>query len=177
MMRRARRFPFLFALVLGFFGWGAAAPLKAQITETSRPAHPATEAQIREYLSLLHVEKLAQSTLDSSLRAAQATSAPYYPPGFWDDFRHEIKNLDFVSVYVEVYQRYLSQEEMQAILDFYHSSAGKKLLEAQPLMVADAQDALRTKGAEIGAAVYAKHKDEIEAAKKKYEEGTHPSPK
>jgi uncharacterized protein len=176
-MRRIRVFTFSAALILGVAGWGIAAPLRAQITEQPRPAHPATEAQIREYLSLIHAETLAQTAMASEVSAMQATAAPYIPPSFWDDLRGEFRKIDVVGLYIEIYQRYLSQEEMQTVLDFYHSPAGKKFLDVQPLAVADAQDAFRQKGQEIGAAVYAKHKDEIEAAKQKYEAGAKPAAK
>jgi hypothetical protein len=144
---------------------------QAATEKAGPPAHPATEDQIREYLSLVGAEKTAHEMMDNAVQAMQATSAPYFPADFWSDMRAEFRKLDVTAANISVYQRYLSQEDMKAAIDFYRSPAGKRLLAAQPLITQDAQAAMRAKGQEIGEAVYARHKDEIEAAKKRFEAG------
>ena len=140
-------------------------------TQTGPPAHPATEDQIREYMSLIRAEKVARETMDQSLKTAQIAAAPYYPASFWDDMRAAVQKVDIVGAYVTVYQRYMSQEQMQAVIDFYRSPAGQTLLRAQPLAIRDAQAIVRQQAGELGRAVELKHQAEIEAAKKKYEAG------
>lgn len=152
---------------------GASAVSQAQASQIGPPAHPATEDQVREYLSLIRADKLAHETLDSSLRAMQTTSAPYYPAAMWADMRAEFQKLDVTAVYVQVYQRYMSQSDMQAVIDFYRSPAGHRLLEAQPFAIRDAQTIVHQKATEMAQAVVAKYKDQIEAAKKQYD--SHPS--
>lgn len=139
------------------------------VNETAPPAHPATEDQIREYMALTGVAKTTRDLFDSSVGAMQATSAPWYPADFWDDLRSEFFKLDVVSLYIPFYQRYISQADMQAMIVFYRSPAGKNLLAVDPLIVRDAKVVLSERGKEIGEAVYNRHKDEIEAAKKQYE--------
>lgn len=146
---------------------------QAPASQIGPPAHPATEDQVREYLSLIRADKLAHETLDSSLRAMQTTSAPYYPAAMWADMRAEFQKMDVAAIYVQVYQRYMSQSDMQAVIDFYRSPAGHSLLEAQPLAIRDAQAIVRQKATQTAQAIVAKYKDQIEAAKKQYD--SHPS--
>lgn len=130
------------------------------------PSDPATEDQIREYLSLIHVDKLAHEMLAKQVDAMQTTSASYYPTAMWDDFRDEFAKIDVGAPYVKIYQKYLSREDMAAILAFYRSPSGKKLLDAQTPAIADAQKVLGAEGREIGERVVAKYKEQIEAAVK-----------
>jgi hypothetical protein len=133
------------------------------------PDHPATEAQIREYLALTDVSKTTHELLDGMAKAMQSTAVPYLPASYWQDVRGEFAKLDIASLYVPLYQRYFSQEDMQKVIDFYRSPAGKNLMTIQPLLVRDAQSTLGQKGREIGIAIYNRHKDEIDAAKKLYD--------
>ncbi len=107
--------------------------------------------------------------MSSSVKAMQATAAPYYPASFFTDLADAFQKIDVTALDIPIYQKYVSQEEMTSVISFYRSPAGRKLLALQPVLTSEAKVLMRAKGAEIGAAVYAKHKDEIEAAKKKYE--------
>lgn len=151
-----------------------AKPLEPTATDTSQnpygpPAHPATEAQIREYLSLIGVNKMGHELMDKMADSMQLTAAPYYPKPFWDDIRAEFQKFDLVTPYVTVYQRYLSQDDMQAVINFYRSSAGQKLLTAQPLAIRDVQIIVRQTAEQIGQKVYERHAAEIQEAKAKFE--------
>jgi len=166
---------FLWIVVVLFAGSAYAQqtqPTQPTATETldvAPPAHPATEDQIREYLSLTQVEKTSHNLIIANVNAMQLTSVPYFPASFWTDMKSEFLKLDITALYVPIFQRYLSEEDMNGILAFYRSPAGHKLLETQPMLTRDAQVALKAKGRELGEAIYAKHKDEIDAAKKKYD--------
>jgi hypothetical protein len=133
------------------------------------PAHPATQEQVREYLALTGIVTGSRRSMESNIEAMQARAMPYYPASFWEDMRSQLLKLDLVAIYTPVLQRYLSQENMAAMLTFYRSPAGKLFLSVQPEMSHDAEMALRSRGAEVAQGVYAKHKAEIDAAKKKYE--------
>jgi len=142
---------------------------EANPTDVSAPKDPATEDQIREYLSLIRTDKLAHEMMDQMAKSMQATSAPYFPASFWDDIRTEFRKFDLLSPHVTVYQHYLSRTDMQAVIDFYRSAAGQKLLTAQPLAIRDVQVMVKETAEKIGMAVYERHKAEIEAAKAKFE--------
>ncbi len=155
----------------------APAPTGNSTTEAGAPPlHPATIDQIREYLSLLGLERLTQELFSSSVKAMQTTAAPYYPESFWTDLAAAFRKIDVTAMDVPIYQKYVSQEEMATVIAFYRSPAGHKILALQPVLTSDAKVIMRAKGAEIGAAVYAMHKDEIESAKKRYEGQQNNSP-
>jgi len=133
------------------------------------PVHPATEDQIREYLSLNGTAKNSRTLMAQMVKAMHATSVPYLPQSFWDDLDAEFQKVDLVAVCVPIYQKYLSQEDMAEIVKFYRTPAGQRILATQTDIQRDASVVLQKAAAEIGEHVYLRHKDEIDAAKKKYD--------
>ncbi|WP_348266473.1 DUF2059 domain-containing protein [Edaphobacter paludis] len=133
------------------------------------PAHPATVEQIHEYYRLTHAIETAHKLMFQMVNGMQSSSAPYLPTAFWDDMKTSIGNIDLESAFIPAYQRYFSEEEMGAVIAFYKSPAGQHLLQSQPFIESFAGDQLREAGQKVGREVYLRHKDEIEAAKKKYE--------
>ena len=138
-------------------------------TEDLIPAHPATVEQIHEYYTLTHAIETAHTLMVQMVNGMQKTSAPYLPKAFWDDMKASMLNIDLESALISAYQRYFSQEDMAAVIDFYKSPAGQRLLQSQPFIESAAGDQLREVGRKVGQEVYLRHKDEIEAAKKKYD--------
>ena len=160
------------------------ATLHAQTPQTqTAPAtplvqtHPATAEQIREYYALTHAIETAHKIMDQTVNAMQATAPDYLPQDFWDDMHKSIDGIDLEGAFISAYQKYFSQEDMQSVIDFYKSPAGQHLLAAQPLITSYAQQQLREIGQKVGQEVYLRHKDEIEAARNKYEERQHPEAK
>jgi hypothetical protein len=135
---------------------------KSDAATLAPPQHPATEAQIREYLALTHALDVAHKAMAQSLKAARATSAPYFTASFWEDMEKAVMDVDLVTPIVPAYQRYFSEEDMAATLAFYKSPAGSRLLAAQPFISSAAVDAGRKAGEIAGRAVGLKHRDEIQ---------------
>lgn len=159
-------------------------PLCAQTqpAETAQSAplvqtHPATVEQIHQYYALTHAVEMAHKVMDQTVLAMQSTSPDYLPKDFWEDMRQSLAAVDLEAAFVPAYQKYFSQEDMQSVIDFYKSPAGRRMLAAQPLISSYAQEQLHTIGVKIGQEVYLRHKDEIEAARNKYEESQHPQPR
>lgn len=134
------------------------------------PEHPATPDQVREYFKVVGLDQTVHNIMDQMLKAAQATSAPYYPQSVWDDMRTTFGNYDLLAEMIPIYQRHISQEDMSAILSFYHTPSGQRLLAAQPVMVAEAQAIFPAVGRKLGEEVAARHMEEIKAAKQKYDD-------
>lgn len=147
----------------------ATTPGSTSSTPDLVPAHPATVEQIHEYYKVTHAIETAHELMSQMVSGMQSTSVPYLPKAFWDDMRSSMMNLDLEAALIPAYQRYFSEEDMASVIAFYKSPAGQRLLEAQPLIESAAGDQLRKAGQEIGHAVYLRHKDEIEAAKKTYD--------
>jgi len=135
---------------------------KGDISSLAPPEHPATEAQIREYLTLNHAVDNAHRVMITALRGSRATSAPYLTPGFWDDMEKAVLQIDFVPLVVPAYQKYLSQEDMAAIIAFYKTPPGQRILASQQFIESTISDAARKAGEQAGIEVGKKHAEEIQ---------------
>lgn len=150
------------------------AAAKVDVSSIAPPAHPATEAQIREYLALNHAIDTAHQLIKDDLRTSRATSAPYFTPGFWDDMETALMQIDLVPYFVPAYQKYFSEEDMAATIAFYKSPAGQHLLAAQSSIASAARASLVTAGREAGIEVGKKHADEIERLMKQQQPAGQP---
>ena len=74
---------------------------------------------------------------------------PNAPETFWDDYMAEFNPDDLVNMTLPIYQKYLTEEEVQAINAFYDTPAGKKLISVQPKIMQESMMA----GQEWGRAV------------------------
>jgi hypothetical protein len=133
-------------------------------------AHQATEQQVREYFVLLGVDKAMKDLLQQAFKAMQLAAPPYLPAVMWEDMQKTFHDYDLISELVPAYQRHISREDMASTLAFYHTDAGRHMLEAQPIMVAESQAKFHAIGEKIGREVAERHADEIIAAKKKYDD-------
>ena len=137
-------------------------PAAATLPDIAPPAHPATADQIREYLELTHAVDKMHKLISQNVKSARITSAPYFTGGFWDDMEKAVLDVDLVTPIISSYQKYYSQEDMAALIAFYKSSAGQRMLAAEPHISADLDATLRQAGAQAGRQVGEKHKDEIQ---------------
>lgn len=146
----------------------------ADISSVVPPAHPCTEAQVREYFTINHALDISQKTMINLVHSQRALSPPYLTPGFWDDMEKAVGQIDLVPLVVPSYQKYISEEDMAALIAFYKTEAGKRILEAQPAMASAISDAGRKAGEQVGAEVAKKHADEIQRLMK--QQAAPPSP-
>jgi hypothetical protein len=142
---------------------------KSAVTPDIVPLHPATAEQMREYYQLTHTMETAHSMMDQMVVTMQTTSVPYLTKAFWDDMRISFAKFDLETYFTPAYQKYFSEEDMASVIAFYKSPAGQRLLQSLPLIESVAGDQLKAAGQTIGHEVYLRHKDEIDAAKKKYD--------
>ena len=165
-----RRFAVLLFASLSVVSVAQTATQSGAAAAAPAPAHPATAEQVREYFQLVHLDKTVHGAMEQMLKASRATAPPYLPDSVWEDMSKTFASYDLLSEMVPIYQRHISREDMDAILAFYRTESGRRLLEAQPAMVAEAQATFPAVGRKLGQEVAARHMAEIEAAKKKYED-------
>ena len=144
--------------------------------EPPPPAHPATPAQIREYLELTHSQENAKTAFGQLVAGSRARAPQYFPADFWSDLTNSLDAIDVVAQFTPIYQRYFSQEDMAAAIAFYKTPAGKDILQVQPLAASAAGELLRTEGQRVGQATFARHKAEIDAAVKAHQAAAAPKP-
>ena len=139
----------------------ASAAPKTDISSLGPPAHPCTEAQIREYLTLNHGFDNAHRLMQQNLHNERAVSTPYLTPGFWDDMEKAMSQVDLAKYFIPAYQKYLSEEDMASVIAFYKTPAGKRILAAQPFIESAIDDTASKAGKQIAIEVGKKHEAEI----------------
>jgi hypothetical protein len=155
-------------------------------TDPAPPAHPITIAQTREMYDLMGFKKMMNGMLTQTI-SMQKQQAPFVPPDVWADLQTSFDNVDYVSVFQPIYAKYLSEEDAAKSLEFYRTPAGRHMLEVMPPLMHDIMLASQQKGQQVGREVIDRHRAEIEAAQKKYQQehdqqspqpatGTQPAP-
>lgn len=114
-----------------------------------------TDAQVRKLLQLLRVRDDLQATLDSmrlhmQREAEQAFRGEFPNPspgqlqavkGIVDESFQEVSLDDLIEDLVPVYQRHLTRSDVQALVAFYSSGPGQKILREQPAMIKESMQA------------------------------------
>lgn len=70
---------------------------------------------------------------------------PNIPDSFWD----EIDPDEFLDLLIPIYTRHLTTEDMRAIIAFYESLAGQKILDKTPAIMEDSMKAGERWGLEL----------------------------
>ncbi len=141
----------------------------SQAQAQTPPAHPITTAQTREMFELMGYKKLMDNMLNQTI-AMQKQQAPFVPADVWTDFQNSFSNIDYVSLLQPIYAKYISEEEAAKSLEFYRTPAGRHMLESMPMLMRDIMVASQQNGQKIGHEVIERHRAEIEAAQKKYQQ-------
>jgi uncharacterized protein len=144
-------------------------------TENTPPAHPITVEQTREMYELMGFKKTMNGMLMQTI-AMQKQQAPFVPQDVWTDLQTSFDKVDYVSIFQPIYAKYLSQEDAAKALEFYRTPAGRHMLEVMPQLMHDIMLASQQKGQQVGREVIDRHRAEIEAAQKKYQQEHEPQP-
>ncbi len=130
----------------------------------ARPAHAqaaqgsnATKvADIKRLLQLTGAGDLGKQVMDQMLSEFRRQFGNKVPSKFWDDFAREINPDDLVRMVVPVYEQNLSREDIQALIKFYESPAGKRFVAVLPKITQQSMEAGQKWGGELGQRVMKK---------------------
>jgi hypothetical protein len=139
----------------------------AGLRATAQPATPDPHAKVRLLLELTGAGNLGTQMIDGMI-ANFRESMPGVPDEFWTTFRAKIKASDMVEMVIPIYEKHLTPADIDAIIAFYSSPAGKRLVEKQPLILADTM--------KVGQAWGAKLADEVVTELKNKGYGPRPNP-
>ena len=135
------------------------------LPEPVPPAHPATPAQIREFLNLTHAAESVHVRISENLKRMRASSPASIPASFWDDAQHAMMTINIADLCIPVYQKFYSQEDMAATLAFYRSPAGRRMVAAEPSVATILNQAMTEAGVQVGEKIGLKYKDQLEKLK------------
>jgi len=133
------------------------------------PEHPLTLDQMKVLYVAMGYDKTIDQSLGSML-AMQKSRASFIPEDVWDDLDSSFKKIDYVPALLDIYKKYLSTEDAAKLIDFSKTEAGKHFLESLPATTREVAQAVQKEQQTVGQEVQARHKDEIQAAVKKYQE-------
>jgi len=134
------------------------------------PAHPITLDQVHEMLQLTGAMNLSKQMLQGLMPLLRQSMPPYVPEDVLEDIQNSLMAADLEGAVVHSYQAHLSTEDGTAIIAFYKTAAGQRLLAAMPQIMKESQEAGGQLGRQIVEQVIDKHRAEIDAAKQKYDQ-------
>lgn len=91
----------------------------------------AMEKDIRELMAVTGSAKIAEQVMDA-LAGSLGKSNPKIPQSFWKEMKKRIKTDDFFQMVIPIYTRHLSAEDVKAMLAFYKTPAGQRVVKAMP---------------------------------------------
>ncbi|MDR2314070.1 MAG: DUF2059 domain-containing protein [Spirochaetaceae bacterium] len=94
------------------------------------------EEEIMRLLELTGAKNLAKQTLEMFIPKMKVL-VPSVSQEFWDLFMEKMDLDVFIKSYIPLYDRYYTLEEIKALIAFYESPVGKKVVEVAPLITAE----------------------------------------
>jgi len=143
--------------------------------EAAPPAHPLTDAQAHQMLDLTGANKI-KGQLTSGYINYLHNSMPFLPKDVSDDLQQSFDKLDLDTPIIAVYKQHISTDDAEAIIAFYKTPAGKDMIDAMPGILQQQQQVALQQGRKTAQEVIQKHRPEIEAAAKQYQEEHAPKP-
>lgn len=131
------------------------------------PAHPVTAAQVYEILRLTGTDPTRRQMVDEMLPYLKQMM-PYMPDDVVADFQHSLTTADFQGTMIHAFQQHLSREDAGAIIAFYRTPAGRRMIATMPQILNDGQQAGTELGQHLMLQVIQRHKAEIDAAAASY---------
>ena len=143
----------------------AAAPKAAPQTPATKPAappvatpqapiapkiDPAKETKIRQLLDVVGTRALMEQTVKSMAETSQASlaralmkneSSERFVELFYVKLQSKLNTDEFVSLIIPIYDKYLTTEDIDGLIQFYQSPLGKRALKVLPQIVQEAQAA------------------------------------
>lgn len=121
-------------------------PLGAE-ESTIAPAS-SKERKIRELLEATGSGQLGVQVINQMLPALKQM-VPQAPESFWQEFMKEVKPETLVEMVVPIYDKYFEEAELDAIIAFYASPAGKKTVQVLPAIMAESMQVGQKWGEEL----------------------------
>jgi hypothetical protein len=144
--------------------------------EVKGPEHPLTLEQAKVLYEAMGYKKTVDENVQTMI-STQKARAPFIPVDFWDDLSTSFGKIDYTTAFLNVYKKYLSTEDAAKVIEFSKTPAGKNFLETLPATSREVAAAVQQEQRTAGQEVQAKHKDELDAAIKKYrDEQAKPAP-
>jgi hypothetical protein len=136
-------------------------PVSASGTDsaTSSKIDPAKEAAIRQLINMTGGTSVVNQVMDGMQKNMKPMMANMLPPGdyrdklidlFFERFRSKADVRELVDMAVRMYDKYLSEEEIKGLIQFYSTPLGQKTLTVLPKLMVELQGESMKWGQDLG---------------------------
>lgn len=115
---------------------------------------PGKAAQIRTLLELTGSAAAFQQSIALTVPEMRKLT-PELPDAFWTSFQSKAQAADFASWLVPIYDRHFDEKELKALIKFYRTPAGRKMVAETPALMAESSEVGRLWGASLAAEIIA----------------------
>lgn len=145
------------AVALLALGLCAGTPLPAQTADTLPPPDSATMQAARTLLTTIRIEQDFTVNATRAFAAMRANMGDRFPTEYSERFVAEIQKSapQLIEATAEVYARYLTKEEIEALTRFYQTPVGQSIVTKQGTINVETMQVGMRLGAEIGKRVQA----------------------
>lgn len=116
------------------------------------PAPVPKQVLIQRLLKLSKAGELGLQAMQQAV-AAQKQASPQIPEAFWTAFMKRFSVEQIEAMILPIYERHFNQKELQALLDFFETPAGRAFLDKQPIIQQESMEAGQALGEKIGGEV------------------------
>lgn len=134
-------------------------PALAQ-SETGTPA--VTKSQetekinnIKELLAITGAKAQLEQVIEQML-VSMKSQYPQVPQKFWNAFMAEVDTVEVVNRIIPIYNKYMTDEDIKGLIDFYKSPLGRKTLSVLPQLTQESIRVGQQYGIEVGRRVLQK---------------------
>lgn len=158
--------PFAFLLLAPLaFGQGTVtqqpvpAKVREQASKSAPKIDPAKEAAIRKLFEVQGTKKSMEQVISEMSANMKPTLSKMLPPGeyqdkliplFFEKFQNKLKTDDLLDLIVPIYDKHLSTEDIDGLVQFYQTPLGKKMTSVLPQVLVESQTAAMNMGQELG---------------------------
>lgn len=83
---------------------------------------------------------------------------PAAPDSFWEDMKKETTADELISLITPIYQKHLTQSDVDAAIEFYQTPAGKNFVAAQPQIMQESMQVGEKWGTKVAQKIINKYK-------------------
>ncbi len=138
---------------------GLISPCSCPAQEKPAASETATDAETAALVKKVMEVSQVKSTMEKSIgtmieqgKKAAGPNADKLPPEFWPEVEKELRKQlpALLDTIVPLYAKHFTKSDLNALIDFYTSPAGRKLAEKQPLILQESMMAGSAWGEKIG---------------------------
>jgi uncharacterized protein len=139
------------------------------------PANPLTDDQAKQMLAMTGAADL-KDQLSQGITNYLRVNMPFMPKDVSDDLDQSFQKLDLQTPIIAIYKQHISADDAVAIIAFYKTPAGKDMIQAMPTILQQTQQTGVQLARKTAQEVIERHRTEIQAAAKQYEQEHAPKP-